>query len=142
MNPIRRIITAGAAVLLAAASSIVLAGSALACELVVDPFTGTPQCIDTSQPSYAPSANPSPWLGIGVGVFLLVAAVVLLVRGRFPKRAPASGRPQPGLDVQPEFLAAEPADFEIRLAELEAELQGQRNENERLRTELEMLRTA
>jgi hypothetical protein len=141
MNRNRHIVTAGAAVLLAAVSSIALAGSALACELVVDPFTGTPQCIDTSQPSYAPSADPSPWLVIAVGVFLVVTAVVLLVRGRFPKRTPAA-RPQPRPDLQPEFSAAEPADFEIRLAELEAELQDQRHENERLRTELATLRTA
>jgi hypothetical protein len=140
MNRIRRIIATSAAVLVAAASTIALAGSAYACQTVVDPFTGTPQCIDTSQPSYAPPADPSPWLGISVGVVLVVTALVLLVRRRPARRAPAVAQPRTRVDIRPEFFGAEPADTETLVAELEAQLQDQRHENERLRAELEALR--
>jgi hypothetical protein len=143
MNRIRRITATSTAVLGAAASTIALAGSAYACQTVVDPFTGTPQCIDTSQPSYVAPADPSPglaWLGIIVGVVLVVAAVLLLVRGRIPKRAPAPAQPLAKVETRTGFSTAEPADTQTLLAELEAELQDQRHENQRLRTELEALR--
>src|SRR5687768_1412216 len=142
MNRIRRIATTSAAVLGAATSTIALAGSAYACQTVVDPFTGTPQCIDTSQPSYVGQADPSPWLGIAVGILLVVAAVLLLVRGRLAKRAPAPAQPLAKVESRAGFSTAEPADIQTLLAELEAELQDQRQENERLRIELETLRSA
>ena len=134
-----RVTITTSAVLLAAASSIALAGSAFACETTVDPFTGTLVCADTSQPSGVGIDNPSPWLGIAVGAVLVVTAVLLLVR-RPLKRAPA--QPQPKVVYGTGFSAAQPAETQTRLAELEAELQDERHENERLRIELQALRTA
>jgi hypothetical protein len=139
MNRIHRALTTTAAVLVAAASTIGLAGSAFACQIVVDPFTGTPQCTNTVQPTSAASTDSWPWLEISIGVLLVVTAVVLLVRRRFVNRAPAPAQPQP--DNRTEFSAAKPADTRARLAELEAELQDQRHENARLRNELELLQT-
>jgi hypothetical protein len=133
-----RIATTSAAVLLAATSSIALTGSAFACETTVDPFTGTLVCADTSQPVDAGLDAPSPWLGIAVGVALVVAAVLLLVR-RPAKRAPA--QPQAKLAYPSGFSTAGLTDTHTRLAELEADLQDERHENERLRSELQALRT-
>jgi hypothetical protein len=84
MNPIRRIITIGGATLVMAASTIPLAGSAFACEYVVDSYTGSARCLDVPQPGTSFSIA---WVWIGLAVVLAITAAVLLA-GRRPLRRP------------------------------------------------------
>jgi hypothetical protein len=88
MNPVRRTITISAVALVAAVSTIPLAGSAFACEYVVDPFTGSARCVDAPQPSYDTGASLA-WLWISLAVVLATTAAVFLARRRPLKRLPA-----------------------------------------------------
>ena len=86
MNAVRRTITISAAALVAAASTIPLAGSASACEIVVDSHTGSAQCLHVPQPATGVSIT---WLWIGLAVVLATAAAVFLARRRPLKRLPS-----------------------------------------------------
>lgn len=86
MNALPRTITISAAALVAAASTIPLAGSASACEMVVDSYTGSAQCLDVPQPATGLSIA---WLWIGLAVALAAAAALLMARRRPLKRLPA-----------------------------------------------------
>ena len=86
MNAVRRILTTSAAALVAAASTLPLAGSAAACEIVVDSYTGSAQCLDMPQ---AASSFSIAWLWIGLAAVLATAAAVLVARRRPLKRLPA-----------------------------------------------------
>jgi H+/Cl- antiporter ClcA len=86
MNAVRRTVTISAAALVAAASTIPLAGSAAACEIVVDSYTGSTQCLDVPQPATGLSIT---WLWIGLAVALAAAATLLMARRRPLKRLPA-----------------------------------------------------
>jgi hypothetical protein len=88
MNALRRTITISAAALVALASTIPVAGSASACEIVVDSYTGSASCLDAPQPGTGFSIA---WLWIGLAAVLAAAAVLLVARRRPLKRlrAPA-----------------------------------------------------
>jgi hypothetical protein len=96
MNSALRSITISGVAVVGMASTILLAGSASACEIVVDSYTGSARCVDAPLPS---SATPDPsslgWLWIGLAVALAITAAVLLARwwtrGRTrPPRPPAT----------------------------------------------------
>jgi hypothetical protein len=86
MNALHRTNTISAAAVLAAASTIPLAGSASACEIVVDSYTGSARCLDAPQPATGVSIV---WLWIGLAVVLAAAAALLMARRRPLKRLPA-----------------------------------------------------
>jgi hypothetical protein len=90
MNAVRRTLTTSAAALVAVASTLPLAGSAAACEIVVDSYTGSAQCLDLPQPT---SSFSIAWLWIGFAAVLTTAVAVLVARRRPLKRRPAPTAP-------------------------------------------------
>jgi hypothetical protein len=100
MNAVRRTLTTSAAALVAAASTLPLAGSAAACEIVVDSYTGSAQCLDVPQPT---SSFSIAWLWIGLAAILATAAAVHVARRRPLKGlpAPAATKANVGTSTRP-----------------------------------------